>query len=328
MSYHFPKILIIQTAFIGDVILATGLIEKLHSYYPQSRIDFLVRKGNEGLLDNHPYLENVLVWNKKKNKNQNLLKIIGLVRETKYDLIVNCQRFLSSGLITVFSGRKTVKVGFKKNPMSVFFDYSFNHEIDPSLNVHEIERNQRLIQKFTDKDASLPKLYPSPEDYKKIEIYTQKTFVCFAPASVWFTKQMPSSKWVELGDSISPDINIFFLGSPSDKDLCDRIIGEMKRPADNLAGKLSLIESAALIERSSHVYVNDSAPLHIGSAVNTPTTAFFCSTIPEFGFGPLASDSEVKEVEKNYLSCRPCGLHGKRSCPENHFKCGFDISLN
>ena len=62
------KFLIIQTAFIGDVVLATIIIEKLHSNFPDAQIDFLLRKGNEGLLQNHPYLNEVLIWNKKENK--------------------------------------------------------------------------------------------------------------------------------------------------------------------------------------------------------------------------------------------------------------------
>jgi heptosyltransferase-2 len=68
-------------------------------------------------------------------------------------------------------------------------------------------------------------------------------------------------------------------------------------------------------------FVNDSAPMHFASAMNAPTTAFFCSTIPEFGFGPLSEKARIVETEEQ-LECRPCGLHGKKSCPLGHFKCG------
>ena len=73
-------------------------------------------------------------------------------------------------------------------------------------------------------------------------------------------------------------------------------------------------------------YVNDSAPLHFASAVNAPVKAVFCSTVPEFGFGPLSEHAEIVEV-KDKLGCRPCGLHGAKSCPRGHFKCAHDISL-
>ena len=72
-------------------------------------------------------------------------------------------------------------------------------------------------------------------------------------------------------------------------------------------------------------FVNDSGPLHLASSMNAPTTAFFCSTDPSFGFGPLAENRTVKEVKN--LDCRPCGLHGHKNCPEGHFKCGHGMPL-
>ena len=92
-----------------------------------------------------------------------------------------------------------------------------------------------------------------------------------------------------------------------------------------MAGKLSILETAALFKDSERVYVNDSAPLHIASAMNTPVTAFFCSTVPDFGFYPLSDDSVI--MENNSLDCRPCGIHGHKSCPLGHFKCALEIRL-
>ena len=80
------KILIIQTAFIGDVVLATALIEKLHTHFPNGKIDFLVRKGNESLLDNNPHLNEVLIWNKKQDKYKNLFQLLKKIRSKKYGL--------------------------------------------------------------------------------------------------------------------------------------------------------------------------------------------------------------------------------------------------
>ena len=81
--------LIIQTAFIGDVILTTAVIEKLHKYYPDAKIDFLLRKGNENLLNNHPYINNLFIWNKKNKKYGNLLHILSVIRKLKYDYVIN-----------------------------------------------------------------------------------------------------------------------------------------------------------------------------------------------------------------------------------------------
>jgi heptosyltransferase-2 len=92
-----------------------------------------------------------------------------------------------------------------------------------------------------------------------------------------------------------------------------------------LSGKLSLLKSAALMQGAEHNYVNDSGPLHIASAMNASVTAFFCSTVPDFGFGPLSENSTIKQVEG--LDCRPCGLHGHKECPKGHFNCGNKMML-
>src|SRR5581483_6711064 len=111
MAPRFQTFLIIQTAFIGDVILATALIEKIHEHYPEAKIDFLVRKGNEGLLLGHPYLRSVLIWNKKESKIPNQFKMIRLIRGNRYDCLINVHRFASSGFITALSKAK-LKIGF------------------------------------------------------------------------------------------------------------------------------------------------------------------------------------------------------------------------
>jgi len=103
--------LIIQTAFIGDVILATPIIEKLHRHYPDAAIDVLVRKGNESLLEEHPKLREVLIWDKKQRKYRHLFKLASEIRARRYDEIINVQRFAASGFLTAFSQSKK-KTGF------------------------------------------------------------------------------------------------------------------------------------------------------------------------------------------------------------------------
>src|SRR5579885_1416744 len=100
------KFLVIQTAFIGDAVLATALIEKLHQYFPDAEIDFLVRKGNESLFTDHPFLHETLIWDKKKNKYSNFWKLLRQIRKRKYDKLINVQRYAATGLLTAFSGAK------------------------------------------------------------------------------------------------------------------------------------------------------------------------------------------------------------------------------
>lgn len=311
------KVLVIQTAFIGDVILATPLVETIKANYPNCKIDFLVKKGNEELVKSNPLLSKVYVFDKSKKLNS-LFQTILKIRKEKYDLVINLQRFSSSGLIAAFSGSKKI-VGFKKNPFSFLFNERFDHQIGNGQ--HEVDRNLSLIQSICNSLIRRPKLYPTNEDYDKVEKYLESPFICLAPASVWKTKQAPIEKWIEIINTLSYEFKIYLVGAPSDFNLCEEIIHKSKSPnLVNLCGQLKLIETAALFAKAHRVFVNDSGPLHIASAMNTPVTAFFCSTIPEFGFGPLSDKSEVVEVKK--LDCRPCGLHGHKICPKGHFDCG------
>ena len=318
----------IQTAFTGDVVLATGVVEQLHKYHPEARIDFLLRKGNEGLLKDHPYITNVLVWNKSEHKNRNLMLIVMQVRKAVYTHVFNLHRFGSSGLITFLSGAR-FKAGFDKNPFSFCYSLKVKHIISEPYSIqpeHEVQRNNELIAELTSKHFSLPRLYPSDSDYELIKQYQLRPYVCIAPSSVWFTKQFPAEQWVGLIDSLPTQYPVFLLGGPGDSKLADAIINKsVAGNVVNLCGKLGFLQSAALMQGAVMNYTNDSAPLHFASAMNAPLTAVFCSTVPAFGFGPLRDNARVVEV-RGRLYCRPCGLHGHKVCPEGHFRCAKEIT--
>jgi heptosyltransferase-2 len=319
--------LIVQTAFIGDVVLATALAEKLHAHHPDAVIDFLVRKGNEGLFKGHPFIGNVWVWDKKGGKLSSLIDLLFKVRGRRYDAVVNVQRYLLTGLFTVLSGASQ-RIGFDANPVSPLFDIRIPHgntEGEPTS--HEVERNQRLIAHLTEARPARPRLHPSKADFEKVKPYRSHAYVCIAPASVWETKQYPAGKWVTLMDSLPKGLAVCLIGGPGDRALCDVIASscEVERPVRNLAGSLSLLESAALQAGALMNYVNDSAPMHFASAMNAPVTAVYCSTVPAFGYGPLSDVSHIVETDMP-LDCRPCGIHGKKACPEGHFRCAMTIS--
>ena len=327
--FHRPmQILIIQTAFLGDVVLATPVVEKLHRFFPGAAIDFLLRKGNESLLKEHPFIRETIIWDKKEAKWKNVFKLIKRFRKTKYDYVINLQRFATSGIITAFAGGK-FSVGFDKNPLSFLFSKKIKHHIaipgEPV--VHEVDRNLRCIESFTDVSAQLPKLYPSPGDFGKVAVLKTEPFITMAPASVWFTKQYPKEKWVELITTFGDQYKIYLLGSPSDEALCNEIIAASgTAKTENLCGQLSLLQSAALMKNALMNYVNDSAPMHIASAMDAPVTAIYCSTVPRFGFGPSGAEGQIVEIDYA-LYCRPCGLHGHKKCPEGHFKCAYEIKV-
>lgn len=319
------KFLVIQTASIGDVILATAVAEKLHSYYPDSQIDMMIKKGYEGLFEGHPYLNDVIIWNKKSHKYRNLFVIWRNVRKERYDLIVNVQRYAATGFVTAF-GKAKETAGFDKNPFSIFFTRKIKHRIGvPGL--HEVNRNNKLIEHITDGNPMRPGLYPSKQIFENVNKYKSSDYICVAPCSLWFTKQFPEDRWVEFLKLVPDDLKVYLLGGKDDVEVCDRIKNQVTgKNVESLAGKLSLLESAALMKDARMNYVNDSSPMHLASSQNAMTTAVFCSTIEDFGFGPLSEDRVVVEA-RGKLDCRPCGLHGYKECPKGHFKCAYNIDI-
>ena len=320
------KILVIQTAFIGDVVLATALIENLHQQWPEVKMDILVRKGNESLFESHPFLNQVLVWDKKNNKYHHWVGLLFKIRSNHYDVVINAQRFAATGAWTALSGAK-IKIGFDKNPFSFLFTNSVVHQFSEK-GQHEIDRNHQLLSCLFEAKVAMPKLYPTTSDELAVINYQQAPYLCIAPASVWFTKQFSSEKWVDLINALPFKGPIYLIGGPGDKLLCDQILQKINRKSVvNLAGRLSFLASAALQKKSVLNYVNDSAPMHFASAVNAPVVAVYCSTLPDFGFGPLSDHSFIVQTNEA-LTCRPCGIHGKKQCPLKHFDCAKTIKMD
>lgn len=310
------QILIIQTAFLGDVILATALIEKLIHRYPSAVIDFLVKNGNEKVLGGHPHLSEILIFD-KKNKTASLINLLGRIRKKKYDLVVNVHRHFSSGLLTLLSGAKKT-IGFKKNPLSWYFSLAVEHE----WNCHETSRNQKLIETLTDAEPAQPKLYPSVEDKKFVTENFPKPYISISPCSIWPTKELPLERWANMLNALAADKKVYLLGGPDDGNICEKIKMLTNHPnVEILAGKLGFMKDVVLMSRAEMNYVLDSAALHICSATNAAVTAVYCSTSTRYGFGPLSDLSIIIESPEK-LKCRPCGAHGYKKCPEGHFKCG------
>lgn len=318
------KILVIQTAFIGDAILGTALLERLHQDHPDATIDYLVRNGNQSLFAEHPYLNEVLVWNKQEAKYAQLWHMLREVRCRKYDAVYNIQRYAASGLLTAFSGVKKT-IGYSSNPLSFLFTKSVEHRFGKGYeNVHEVDRVLDLVSENSLRIK--PKLYPSQKDVAAVSVYKTQPYITIAPASVWFTKQWPIEKWVELIDLIPNEVAVYLIGAKSDVPVASNIAKTVKRITTNLTGKLKLLETAALMKEAQMNYANDSAPVHLASAVNAPITEIFCSTVPAFGFTPLSDNATIIQTNLE-LDCRPCGIHGRASCPKGHFKCAHSIDV-
>lgn len=314
--------LFVQPAFIGDVILFTGLLESWHHAWPLAAIDVWVRKGNERLFSGHPFVREVRVWDKSRPRHARLLREAKAIRRARYDVVVNAHRHASSGLITAASGAR-VRAGFSSNPWSFALTHRVQHVLDGGQ--HEVERNHSLIAPWCP-DRRPPRLYPTeavPEAWRGA--------IVLAPASQWFTKRWPPEKWVALINALRracPEVPVLLLGGPEDESLIHAL---MQRAAAHprlhrTPPKSSLAFAAAAIAQSATVVSNDSAPLHFASALGRPAVAVYCSTVPGFGFGPLAPGSQVIETDQE-LDCRPCGAHGHKKCPAGHFLCALSIDV-
>ncbi len=317
-----PKFLIIQTAFIGDVILALPLVQVLRRNFPNSKIDFMLIPKTSELLKNHPDIDEVIVFDKKGNDKglRGLIKISKIVSAKNYDVAIIPHRSFRSAVIPFLAGVK-IRIGFDKSPFNFLYTNVVNYK-----KIHEIERNLSLLEPLGIKVNSkeFPTLFPSDDDKNYIDKILSNVgskLIGIAPGSIWATKRWLKERFAELvGLLVKDGFAVVLIGGAEDFELCEEIKKHSGfKDVYNFCGKLSLLQSAELIRRCILLVSNDSAPMHIAVAMRTPVVAIFGPTIPEFGFYPYGDRDRVVQVENLY--CRPCGIHGGRKCPEGHFKC-------
>lgn len=323
------RILIIQTAFLGDVILTLPMLQVLKKNYPDSKIDFLCIPQTSGLLKNNPYVNEVIIYDKKRSGIKGFLKLLKILSSNRYDLILSPHRSFRSALISKISF-STKTISFDTSSFSFMYDLRVKYMND----VHEIQRNLRLLEPLgiTDDKIIKPELFTDTEEKELINkylsagnIHTDEKFICIAPGSVWYTKRFPKEKFVRVCDLLKDtDKKIILIGGESDREITDFITDHSdNKNIINSAGKFSVLGSTELIRRSSILITNDSAPLHIANSVGTKVIAIFGATIPAFGFYPFGENDII--IETNGLSCRPCSIHGGNKCPINTFVCMNDI---
>jgi len=317
------KFLIIHTAFIGDIVLSTPIIEKIKKNSPQSEIYYLTTPQGAAVLKNNPDLKEVLVYDKKNSDRgvKGFIKIVNKIRELNIDEAIIPHRYLRSSAIPFFAGIKS-RIGYEIASGS----FLLTKKREYKKNLHEVERVLSLAEGSDNGDMSI-KLYPSNAEVEKVETLWKtkglegKKVVVLAPGSKWFTKMWPTQYFNELLKKLAlhKEIKVLVIGGKDEESL--EI--EKTENVENIIGKSSLLELKAIFDRSDVVVTNDSSPIHIASATEIFIIAIFGATVREFGFYPWSKNSMVIETEG--LKCRPCGIHGGKSCPEGHFKCMMDI---
>lgn len=332
MAVSFNKILVIQTAFIGDAILTLPLIQALKLNYPKSSIDVIVVPRTAEIFTKHPAISKIIQYDKRGNDRglKGLWQLRNRLNTQNYDLVIVPHRSLRSALLAWLL-RPKISIGFDRSAGRWLFKQIVRY--NPSA--HEIERNLSLLGplKLSTVANVLPRLYPSNQDINIIDsilieygLNQYTNILALAPGTIWNTKRWPADRFAAVCEQIaSENIAIVLIGGKEDDVLCKEIVRiAQAKNVFTVAGKLSLLQSAELIRRCKVLISNDSAPMHIAVAIGTPVIAIFGATIPQYGFAPRGPHDIV--VETNGLKCRPCSIHGGNICPIKTFKCMLAIS--
>ena len=317
------NILIIHTAFIGDIVLSTALISKVKEKYPDSDIYYLTTPLGKEILKNNPKIKEIIVYDKRgKDKGFGaFISFVRKIRKLKIDVCLTPHRYLRSSILSFLSGAK-IRIGYDIASLS----FVFNKKIKYDRTKHEVEK----LLSFIDDSPNRYELEMYPSEKDKIRIDTllknlseNKKIILIAPGSKWFTKRWPEEYFRILIQNLvkRDDLLIVITGGKEEREIDLNLDSKVL----DLRGEISLLELAELTKRAILVISNDSAPIHITSAFpNTRIVGIFGPTVKEFGFFPWSKNSKVFEI--NGLYCRPCAIHGGNFCPEKHFRCMREIT--
>lgn len=317
------------------MVLTTPLIERLAR---EGQVHVVATPANAAVLANHPAVSSVIVFDKRGDDRGvgGLRRVAAALRATGAQRAFLAQGSLRTAALAWLAGIPE-RVGFGRSSGRLLYTTRVHY----AAGEHHALRLWRLADgpSATAAPRDLrPTLFPGPADEATVSALLAKHAVsddaplmALAPGSVWATKRWPSYDALAAAlvrAHALPGLRLVVLGAAGDAPLALAIAGAVAAaggtPVIDATGRLSLLGSAALLGRCRVLVTNDSAPLHLASAMNTPTVALFGPTVPAMGFGPLATRHITLGVET--LSCRPCHAHGPMQCPERHWRCMRDLS--
>lgn len=313
------RTLVIQTAFLGDVVLTTPLLAALAERY--GPVDVVTTPAAAPLLEGHPAVAEVVRYDKRGADAGpiGLWRLGRRLRRRGYARAFLPHRSLRTAALGWLAGAPE-RTGFADGAGAV----TYTRRIPRPRSGHEVDRLLALAE--TSSAPAMPTLALTPDDMAAADAWLHHRgiahgFVAVAPGSIWGTKRWPH--YSELAAAL--DLPVVVVGGREDAALGTAVTAAAEGRAWNAAGELGLRLSAALLRRASVLVTNDSAPLHLAAAVGTPVVAIFGPTVPEFGFGPRGAGDSV--VQLSGLSCRPCSSHGPRVCPLGHHRCMLDLTV-
>ncbi len=309
---------VVQTAFLGDVVLTTPLLDALAARH--GPVDVVTTPGAMQLLETHPAVRRVIRHDKRGEARglRGILALAGTLRAGGYARAYLPHRSWRSGLAVRLAGIPE-RVGFADAPARLCYTV----RVPRPTAAHE---TARLLALAGEQGPRLPTLGLTVSDRAQAVAWLEGAgiddrFVAIAPGSIWGTKRW--DKFPALAARL--DAPVVVLGGPEDRALAERVAAAARRGA-SAAGVLPIRAAAAVLARAGALVTNDSLPLHLAQAVGVPTVALFGPTVPAFGFAPQGPDDAVVELEG--LACRPCSLHGPATCPLGHHRCMVDLELS
>jgi len=317
---------VIQTSFLGDTILTTPLLVQLARRGP---VDVVTTPAAASLLKEHPVVRDVIVYDKRGAHSGlfGLTTLAARLRSARYDAAFLAQGSLRSAALA-FLARVPERIGFATSAGSWLYTTKVAYRDD----LHHAARLLLLSRpngREPTAEETRPSLAPGEAERQLVDDLLRRAgvapgerLIALAPGSVWGTKRWPY--YPQLAAALADAGRIVIVGGPDDASLGLEIRRAVPDAVD-ATGALPLLGSAELIGRSAVMVTNDSSPLHLASAMRTPTVAIFGPTVPDFGFGPLAPSSVV--VGHESLTCRPCHRHGPRRCPLTHFRCMRELTV-
>jgi heptosyltransferase-2 len=291
-------------------------------------VDVVTTPASAGLLANHPAVRDVIPFDKRGAQRGvlGLLRLAGRLRRARYESAFLAQGSLRSAALA-FLARIPERIGFATSAGSWLYTTKVPYRDD----LHHAARLVQLSRpngREPTEDETRPSLAPGSAERGVVDellrvagVAAGERMIALAPGSVWATKRWPY--YPELARLLAADARIVLVGGAEDGPLAAEVRAAVPNAVD-ATGAIPLLASAELIGRCAAIVTNDSAPLHLASAMGTPTVAIFGPTVPEFGFGPLAPARVV--VGHDSLTCRPCDRHGPRRCPLGHFRCMRELT--
>lgn len=339
------KILIVRFSSLGDILLTSPLIRVLRAAFPKSQIDFVVKSEFAELVRFNHHLSSVIEL--KSSSNTELRALKSRIRQERYDIILDLHNSLRSRYLRLFSGAKSLAVVNKRIIQRFFlihFKWNFYEEATPVAERYLKTARHLGIQ---NDGKGLELFIPDEVQFSiaslmgKYRLDRYDSVVGIAPAARHNTKMWPHDRFARVAAELVRRNNtkVFLFGGNEEVALCDAIMGasitalargqEASSNSDamiNLAGKLSLLQTAAALDFCDAVLCNDTGIMHLAAARQRNVVSIFGPTVQEFGFFPYRTNSLV--LEQKNLYCRPCTHIGSRKCPEGHFRCMNDTSTD